>query len=142
MFSLTRSAISVDQCRQSLQNSRCGGYVSFEGWGRQYNAGQEVDHLYYEAHDVLAIKEGQLICFEAKEKFAIENIFSIHRLGKLNIGEIAVWIGVCAVHRVAAFQACQYIIDQIKQRVPIWKKEYYTDNSHLWVNCQHCQNHL
>ena len=141
MFSLTQSAIEIEQCRQDLQHSSCGGYVSFEGWVRQYNAGLMVSHLYYEAHHELALKEGQHIILEAKERFAIQEAFCIHRLGDLAIGESAVWIGVCAPHRDAAFNACQYIIDHVKQRAPIWKKEYYEDHSDLWVNCQRCGNH-
>ena len=140
MFSLTHSAIEVDKFRQYLQHPLSGGYASFEGWVRQYNAGLEVSHLYYEAYPALAIKEGQCIYVEAKEKYAIQEAFCIHRLGSLSIGEIAVWIGVCAPHRDAAFKACQYIIDQIKQRVPIWKKEYYADKSDHWVNCRHTKN--
>lgn len=140
MFSLTQSAIEINQCRQYLQHSHCGGYVSFEGWVRQYNAGLKVSHLYYEAHHTLAIKEGQRIITDAKEKFAIQEAFCIHRLGDLIIGDIAVWIGVSAPHRDAAFKACQYIIDHIKHSVPIWKKEYYEDKSDTWVNCENCKN--
>ena len=134
MFSLTHSTIE----KQPLQNPLCGGYVSFEGWVREYNAGLKVVRLYYEAHETLAIKEGHCIISEAKERFAIQEACCIHRLGELSIGEVAVWVGVCAPHRDAAFKACQYIIDHLKQRVPIWKKEYYADDSDQWVNCAHC----
>lgn len=141
MFSLTDSPIALDRCKCALIHSQCGAYVSFEGWVRDHNAGLMVSHLVYEAYHALALKEGNSILSEAKKKFEIESASCIHRLGDLKVGEIAVWVGVSAPHREAAFKACQYIIDRVKLSVPIWKKEYYVDNSHQWINCEHCKHH-
>lgn len=107
----------------------CGGIVSFEGRVRNHNEGNSVTSLEYEAYEILAIKEGVKITAEAKKKFNIIDAFSAHRVGHLQIGDMAVWILVTAKHRTEAFKACQFIIDQIKTRLPIWKKEHYSDNS-------------
>lgn len=75
------------------------------------------------------------ILLEAKERYGIEAVACVHRIGSLKIGEIAVWVGVSAAHRDAAFDANRYIIDQTKARVPIWKREAYLDSQAEWVNC-------
>ena len=91
--------------------------------------------LEYEAHAGIAEKEGAKILAEAKQRFAIETAVCEHRVGKLAIGDCAVWVGVSAGHRGAAFDACRYIIDETKARVPIWKKEHYASGETGWVNC-------
>ena len=78
---------------------------------------------------------------EARRKFAIVDAICIHRVGTLEIGDIAVWVGVTAAHRGAAFDACRYIIDEVKARVPIWKKEHYTGGDSGWVNCEATPKH-
>ena len=138
MFYLMDTAVCPKQWKTQLAEPSCGGYVSFEGWVRNHNDGKSVLSLEYEAYAPLAIKEGHSIIDEAKEKFDIMQALAVHRVGYLEIGDIAVWVGVAAHHRKAAFHACSYIIDEIKQRLPIWKKEYYTDGSTEWVACHHC----
>ena len=108
----------------------------FEGWVRLSNEGKTVTGLEYEAYEALSLKEGRTITDEAKDKFAILDAACIHRTGLLTVGGLAVWVGVTAEHRGPAFAACSFIIDQIKHRLPIWKKETYSDGSHAWVNCQ------
>ena len=95
--------------------------------------------LEYEAFAPLAVREGERILAAARARFGVERACCAHRVGSLAIGEI--WrsgSGVGAAHRGEAFDACRYIIDEIKHSVPIWKKEYYDDGDSGWVNCEHC----
>ena len=92
--------------------------------------------LEYEAYEALAIEEAKKVIAETRRKFEVQNIDCVHRVGKLDIRDIALWVGVSAAHRDAAFQACRYIVDEIKTRLPIWKKEYFEDGTTQWVNCQ------
>ena len=115
-----------------------GGYVSFEGWVRDHNQGREVTRLEYEAFQDLAIKEGERILAEALVRFPIKRALCIHRVGELGLSDMAVWVGVSSVHRGEAFAACRFIIDEVKHRVPIWKKEHYRSGDSGWVNCERC----
>ena len=140
-FSFSTARLNVDELRQNLTEPSCGGFSSFEGWVRDHNEGKSVSKLEYEAYEALAIKEGERIVAEALDKFEITKAECVHSLGALEIGDLAVWVGVSAAHRDAAFKACRYIIDQVKIRVPIWKKEHYPDGDSGWVNCEHCHTH-
>lgn len=137
MFSLTHTAIDTEALRASLRDFRAGALTTFEGRVRNHNEGQSVASLEYEAYSELALKEGSRIVNEAKRKFEVYDCVCVHRLGALQLGEIAVWVGVSAAHRDAAFAACRYIIDEVKYRVPIWKKEQYSEGASEWVNCAH-----
>lgn len=139
MFALSESQIVCK--KPELQDPEAGAYVSFEGWVRNHNEGKPVKSLEYEAYPALADKEGVRILGEAIEKFEILKAQCIHRTGHLDIGEMAVWVGVTAKHREAAFEACRYIIDEVKVRVPIWKKEHYVDGDSGWVRCEQCAGH-
>jgi len=118
-----------------LGDSDAGACVTFEGWVRNHNEGQPVRSLEYESFASLAEKEGARILAEARQKFSLTHAACVHRTGLLQIGDLAVWAGVSAAHRAAAFDACRFIIDETKARVPIWKKEYYTSGSSEWINC-------
>ena len=137
-FSLCHSSIPIEVLRQSLQHSGCGGYVAFEGWVRDHNEGRRVLRLEYEAFASLAEREAERILEEARRRYAVHCVACAHRVGSLAIGEIAVWVGASGPHRGAAFDACRYIIDEVKHRLPIWKKEFYEDGDSGWVNCEHC----
>ena len=137
-FWLADSAIDATAFRQQLEDERCGACVIFEGWVRNHNEGRAVLRLVYEAHAPIALKEGGIILQEAMQRFAISKAADVHRQGELGLTEAAVVVGVTSAHRDAAFLACRYIIDEIKHRLPIWKKEYYADGSAEWVNCQQC----
>src|SRR5882724_2982954 len=137
-FSFTRERIDAAALRAQLFDPAAGGYTSFEGWVRNHNEGLAVRHLEYEAFEPLAIKEGERIVAEAITRFGIEHASCVHRIGDLAIGEMAVWVGVSARHRAEAFAACRYIIDEVKHRVPIWKKEHYENGDSGWVNCERC----
>jgi molybdopterin synthase catalytic subunit len=135
---VTSSGIEIAMCSQQLINSSAGAFVGFEGWVRNYNDGHKVLQLEYEVYTPIAESEGRKIIQEAKERFDILDAQGIHRSGLLEIGECAVWVGVSSVHRNEAFDACRYIIDHIKVRLPIWKKEYYENGDSGWVNCEQC----
>ncbi|MBE9549204.1 MAG: molybdenum cofactor biosynthesis protein MoaE [Proteobacteria bacterium] len=141
VFALIDTQTDLIQLRDELTDHSAGGYVSFEGWVRDHNEGQQVLKLAYEAYPLLANKEGGKIVHEAMDKFEIIKAACVHRTGLLEIGELAVWVGVSSAHRDAAFSACRYIIDEIKVRVPIWKKEYYVSGDSGWVDCEECAKH-
>ena len=133
--------IEPDKLRDALTDDAAGGYVAFEGWIRNENEGQEVLRLEYEVYEPLAIKEGNKIIEEARAKFPIQHADCVHREGLLEIGECAVWVGVTSAHRDEAFAACRFIIDEVKTRLPIWKKEFYVNGDSGWVNCERCAAH-
>ncbi len=135
-FSFCDTPIDPAALQATLNHPAAGGFVAFEGRVRNHNEGQTVVQLEYEAFPELAIKEGLLIMDEAMQRFAIIGAACIHRVGLLEIGDMAIWVGVSAAHRDAAFSACRYIIDEIKQRVPIWKKEHYASGDSGWINCE------
>ncbi len=124
--------------RDTVRDASCGGFAQFEGWVRNHNEGHFVTLLEYEGYAELAEKEGARIVAEAREKFGVRRASCVHRLGSLAIGDVAVWVGVSAAHRDEAFRACRYIIDEVKHRVPIWKKEHYINGDSGWVNCERC----
>ncbi len=134
-------AIRPDELRDDLVDAAAGAYTSFEGWIRNVNEGKQVLRLEYESYEPLAITEGQQVIEEAIAKFSVLNARCVHRVGLLEIGECAVWVGVSSGHRDEAFKACRFIIDEIKVRLPIWKKEHYVDGNSGWVNCERCATH-
>jgi molybdopterin synthase catalytic subunit len=137
-FRFALQPIDTDAARRELLDVGAGGYVSFEGWVRNFNEGLEVVHLEYEAFEVLAVREGERVVAEAARRFPIKHALCIHRIGDLPLADMAVWVGVSSAHRGEAFDACRYIIDEIKHRLPIWKKEHYRDGASGWVNCEQC----
>ncbi|UTA55925.1 molybdenum cofactor biosynthesis protein MoaE [Lysobacter soli] len=133
-FSLAQTSIDTATLRAELLDDRVGGYASFEGWVRNHNEGRDVLGLRYEAYAALAEAEGEKVLDEACAKFDILAARCVHRVGDLVIGEMAVWVGVSAAHRDAAFAACRYIIDEVKARVPIWKHERYAEGDAGWLH--------
>jgi molybdopterin synthase catalytic subunit len=134
-FKITSAVIDPVARKRELEQSAAGACVTFEGWVRNQNDGEAVQALEYEAHQAIAEKEGARIVAEALERFPVKAIHCEHRVGKLAVGDCAVWVGVSAAHRGAAFDACRYVIDETKARVPIWKKEHYASGATGWVNC-------
>ena len=141
MFSLVTENLNIEVLKASAADPVCGALVTFEGWVRNHNDGHDVTALEYEAYEQLALIEGNGILADAIEKFGLKQAFCVHRTGRLEIGDLAVWVGVATPHRDAAFKACRYIIDEIKVRVPIWKKEHYVSGDSGWVNCEECAKH-
>jgi len=134
-FAITTDRIDPEALKASLEAARAGACVCFEGWVRNINEGEAVGALEYETHADIALGEGEAVLSEARTRFGIVEARGVHRVGRLEIGDCAVWIGVSAGHRGAAFDACRWIIDEIKQRLPIWKKEHYLKGETAWVNC-------
>ena len=137
-FRFSAAALDSAALRLELRDESCGGFASFEGWVRNHNEGQAVTRLEYEAFAELAEKEGARIVAAAIEQFGVTRAACVHRLGSLALGDIAVWVGVSAAHRDEAFRACRFIIDEVKHRLPIWKKETYANGDSGWVNCERC----
>jgi molybdopterin synthase catalytic subunit len=139
-FALSRDALETAALARALAAEAAGALVTFEGWVRVTGgSGAEIPRpvavtaLEYEAWDERAVAQGELVLDEATRFYRVLAAACVHRVGRLAVGDIAVWIGVTAVHREAAFDACRYIIDEVKERVPIWKKEHFADGSSAWA---------
>ena len=135
-FALADAPVDVAALQAALRDDRAGACASFEGWVRDHNDGRAVEGLRYEAYAELAEREGQAILDEALRRFDIVGASCVHRVGELAIGELAVWVGASAAHRDAAFDACRWIIDEVKARVPIWKHERYREGDAGWLHPQ------
>ena len=133
-FELSPTPFDTATLRARLLDARVGAYASFEGWVRDHNDGRSVHGLRYESYDVLAQREGEAVIEEALARFDILDAACVHRTGDLAIGELAVWVGVTAAHRDAAFAACRHVIDEVKSRVPIWKHERYVEGDAGWLH--------
>lgn len=138
---ITATKIDPDRLRSELCDAAAGAYVGFEGWIRNHNDGADVLRLEYEVYEPVALTEGARVIAEAKSRFPVLHAECVHRSGMLEIGDCAVWVGVTSAHRDEAFAACRYIIDQVKVRLPIWKKEHYVAGHSGWVNCERCAEH-
>ena len=136
-FEFTQAPIDPARLAAPLAMPAAGGFASFEGRVRELNEGRRVTALDYEAFEALAIAEGERIVAEAIRRHGALRARCVHRLGHLAVGDVAVWVGAAAPHRVEAFAACRAIIDAVKHRLPIWKKEHYGDGDSGWVNCEH-----
>ena len=133
-FRLANAPFDIATLRAGLMDDRAGAFAGFEGWVRDHNDGRSVHGLRYEAYAELAEREGEAVLAEALRQFDIVDAACAHRTGELAIGELAVWVGVSAAHRDAAFAACRWIIDAIKAQVPIWKHERYADGDDGWLH--------
>lgn len=144
MFTITEDNISQTQIiewKTRYTRPSVGAAVTFEGLVRNHNEGKEVKSLEYQAYPSMAIKVGQEIIEKAKILFPVTEIFCVHRTGHLQIGDIAVWVIATASHRKEAFHACQYVIDEVKALVPVWKREHYLNEMPDWVACHQCGHH-
>lgn len=129
---LSVSTLNVQECVDWAMSPETGGIDVFIGTVRNATKGKAVIRLEFEAYDKMAIAEMEKIAQQAIAKWPIQKILIHHRTGVLQIGEIPVIIAVSAAHRDAAFEACRFIIDTLKQTVPIWKKEIF-DDGEVWV---------
>lgn len=132
-FALTNDPIDSATLARGLTEEAAGALVTFEGRVRNSNEGRAVVGLEYEAYEELARREGDEVIAEASRRFPIIRASCIHRVGTLSVGDLAVWVGVVAGHRAEAFNACRFIIDEVKARVPIWKKEHYAEGESAWL---------
>ncbi len=129
LCNLQYESINVDELLSQCTNPSDGAVVCFIGRPRNVDNGKDVLYLEYEAHQSMAKKELTAIMQRAVEKFSIHDCIVVHRLGRVEIGQASVVIIVTSMHRKNAYDASQYIIDELKKSVPIWKKEFYKDGS-------------
>ncbi len=134
MFAITRETIDPRALEASVRRDANGGVVTFLGVVRERASdGREVNGLSYEAYEEMAIAEFERIAEEARERFGAVELAIVHRVGDSSIGDISVAVTAASVHRGVAFDACEYAIDELKRRAPIWKKERYVDGQETWV---------
>jgi len=134
-ISISPTALSIDACYTAVRDPACGGICLFVGTIRNHNKGKTVTHLDFESYEPMAIKEMRRIADKAVEEHGLHKVAVHHRVGSLAIGDIAVIIAVSSHHRAAAFAGCEQVIDELKEHVPIWKKEFLEDGSY-WVNAR------
>ncbi len=133
LIKLDNLPLRVEQVCDLVSAPENGAITTFTGTVRSSTGGRSVSGLDFEAYAPMAISEMKKIADYAREKWNLSAVAIHHRTGKLNIGEIAVIIAVAAPHRASTFEACQYCIDRLKETVPIWKKEYFSDGE-VWVS--------
>jgi MoaE-MoaD fusion protein len=131
-FELTKDPIDVGAVARRVVLAECGATVTLDGYARRWTAGRETEYLIYEAYDSMALSEMQKLGSEVHKRFEIAHVGIVHRTGRLEIGETSVVIAVSAPHRRAAFEACEWLIKELKRTVPIWKKEVFQDGE-IWV---------
>lgn len=130
---VTENELSSQECERKVAHPGAGGTVVFIGTVRDQTKGKAVQHLEFESYVPMAMKEMRHIAQEMEERWNVIHVCIHHRIGKLAVGEIPVIIAVSTPHRKAAFEACEYAIDTLKQSVPIWKKEVFEDGEQ-WVS--------
>lgn len=129
---LLAAPLSLDRCIAAIAGATMGGIVTFTGMVRRQSHGAIIDHLEYESYGAMAVQEMTRLCDEIEAEIPAVRLAVEHRVGRLEIGEVAVVIAAAAPHRAEAFTACRAMIDRLKQRVPIWKKEVGEDGAE-WV---------
>ncbi len=129
---LTREAIDSAQIVTAAKRGEDGAVVVFDGIVRNHSRGRRTLYLDYEAYDEMAVRQMRELGLHARERFGVRQVMMVHRLGRLEIGETSVLIVVASAHRTAAFEACRWLIDTIKNTVPIWKKEAFADGA-VWA---------
>jgi len=133
-FALGIAPLDIERLARSLHSDHAGAFVTFEGRVRDTDGQRTVVALEYDAYPALCLAEGAAILAEALE--GVIDARCVHRVGRLAVGDVAVWVGVIAAHREEAFRACRFIIDEVKRRVPIWKKEHYLDGRSEWIGLE------
>jgi MoaE-MoaD fusion protein len=133
LFALLRSPIDTAAIVRDVRAAADGAVVTFDGFVRNESHGRRTLYLEYEAYEAMALAKMREIGQCVHEKFAVDRLAIVHRLGRLEIGETSVFIAVSAAHRAAAFDACRFAIDTLKRTVPIWKKEYFEDGA-VWAD--------
>ncbi len=133
LFKVTADPIDVDAVtRHVMDDERDGAVVTFVGIARRFARGRRVSYLEYEAYPEMAEKSLAQIADEMRQKWRVENVAIVHRVGRLAIGDVSIAIAVGSPHRKEAFQACSYAIDRVKEHTPVWKKEVWEDGSE-WI---------
>jgi molybdopterin synthase catalytic subunit len=133
MIDIVETDIAIEPLVQHVRKNSNGAVVTFLGVVREFSRGRHVLYLEYEAYREMAVRKMQQVTEEVREKWAIDDIAMVHRVGHLEVGERSVAIAVAAPHRKAAFEACEYAIDRLKEIVPIWKKEVW-EGGESWID--------
>jgi molybdopterin synthase catalytic subunit len=132
---IVRRPIDLLALARAVRDPRAGAVVTFVGTTRNENAGRRVRRLEYEAFASMATKEMRLLASEATRRWRLRKVAMVHRIGVVPVGEASVAIAVASGHRGEAFEACRWLIDRLKEIVPIWKKEHYRGGE-LWIGAQ------
>ena len=132
---ITREVILLERFFSQTPKASCGALASFVGLVRNHDHGQKVSKLFYECYDSMAEKQISSLIREAREHWPVEDIYLSHRVGEIHIGEAAVAIAVSSSHREEAFKACRFLIEGVKNQVPIWKRQVLEDGTGEWVLC-------
>ncbi len=135
MILVTRKPLDTEAITSTVRASANGGIVTFLGTTRDETDGRRVLYLEYEAYQGMAKKMLVRVAQEVRERWGITDLSIAHRLGRLEIGEVSLVVAAASPHRAEAFAACQYVVDRIKQNVPIWKKEVFEDGE-VWVGME------
>jgi len=130
---IVRETIDTRKLLDLIKQPEDGAAVVFEGVVRNHTRGRRTLYLDYEAYEEMALKQMEVLAEQALSQFAVRDVAVVHRLGRLQVGEISVAIAVASAHRSAAFEACRWLIDTLKRTVPIWKKEYFEDGA-VWAD--------
>ncbi len=136
-FSLTDQPIAIAELAAHLEDPAAGAVVTFDGRVRNHQDGRAVSELEYQAYPALALVTGQRILAEEAARHGLLRAHAVHRTGPLAIGDSAVWVGVAAAHRGAAFDGVRAIMERLKYELPVWKKETYADGTSEWVGPDH-----
>lgn len=131
-FELTTAPIDVGAIARRIVLPQCGATVTLDGYAREWTRGRRTLYLVYEAYDAMALGQLRRLAEKAHQQFEIAHVAIVHRTGRVEIGETSVVISVSAIHRHPAFEACEWLIRELKRTVPIWKKEVFEDGE-VWV---------
>jgi molybdopterin synthase catalytic subunit len=134
MFRLTRDAIDPAAVTEAARSPHCGAVVLFLGTVRDLTGDYVTAFLEYEAYAEMAEKKLAEIETEVQRRWPVGGVSIVHRLGRLDVGDVSVAVAVSCPHRAEAFDACRYVIDTLKEVVPIWKKENAPDGTGEWVH--------
>lgn len=129
---ISRDPLDLSRLVAAVEAPEIGGIATFTGLVRNHHQGKGVEGLEYSAYEPMAEQEMRAILSEAEARWTVK-LVATHRLGALSIGEVAVAVAAAGAHRGEAFDACRYVIEELKRRVPIWKRERYTDGTEAWV---------
>jgi MoaE-MoaD fusion protein len=131
--SIVRRPIQAEAILAGLKQPEDGAVSIFDGIVRNNTRGRKTLYLVYEAYEAMALREMEKLCQNALAHYQIRDARIVHRLGRLEIGETSIYIAVASAHRAPAMEACRFLIDALKQQVPIWKKEYFEDGA-VWAD--------
>jgi molybdopterin synthase catalytic subunit len=129
---LTREPIAAEKLVAAAKRGEDGAVAVFDGIVRNHSRGRETLYLDYEAYEEMAERQMKALGAQARDRFGVRHVTIVHRLGRLQVGETSVLIVVASAHRAQAFEACRWLIDTLKQTVPIWKKETFADGA-VWA---------